>query len=198
MKERKRCAAVVKKEAGWEHGRTYERSVGGTEKDARSRVQEGERQEGAKRAVKHTWLGVEAAAEDVSDARKCSPHPNRGLGTARRETQPRACARGPARSLADPRGTRLPPWHRKKMSGRCLVEDDDDLAPRRGRNSDSISEKDSSRCRDVGADKLQRHPKRATAYEAVLEGAARSSTLSPPHWRRAARSGPSLRESPSP
>ena len=59
---------MVKKEAGWEHGRTYERSVGGTEKDARIRVQEGERQEGAKRAMKHAWLVAEAAAEDVSGA----------------------------------------------------------------------------------------------------------------------------------
>ena len=130
-----------------------------------------------------TWLGYKQST--------C-----RGLGTAPPLLSP-ACARGPARSLADPRGTRLPPWHRKKMSRRCLEEDDDDLAPRRGRNSDSISEKDSSRCRDVGADDLQHHPQCVAARDAVLEGAAPSRTLSPPHWRRAARPGLSLGDGPS-
>ena len=130
-----------------------------------------------------TWLGYKQST--------C-----RGLGTAPPLLSP-ACARGPARSLADPRGTRLPPWHRKKMSGRCIVEDDDDLAPRRGRNSDSISEKDSSRCRDVSADDLQHHPQCVAARDAVLEGAAPSRTLSPPHWRRAARPGLSLGDGPS-
>ena len=72
-----------------------------------------------------TWLGYKQST--------C-----RGLGTAPPLLSP-ACARGPARSLADPRGTRLPPWHRKKMSGRCIVEDDDDLAPRRGPNSDILA-----------------------------------------------------------
>ena len=131
-----------------------------------------------------TWLGYKQST--------C-----RGLGTAPPLLSP-ACARGPARSLADPRGTRLPPWHRKKMSGRCIVEDDDDLAPRRGRNSDSISEKDSSRCRDVGADDLQHHPQCVAARDAVLEGAAPSRTLSPPHWRRAARPGLSCGREPIP
>ena len=108
------------------------------------------------------------------------------------------CACGPARSLADRRGTTVRLQHRrqlrngssKKMTRTC---DHDDA-----RTATQHLREDSSRCRRVGAVVLPNHPELVAAREAVLEEAARSRTVSPPHWRRAARSGLTLRESPSP
>eukprot|EP00966_Prymnesium_polylepis_P222258 5142237-Prymnesium_polylepis.1 len=104
----------------------------------------------------------------------------------------------PARSLADRRGTTLRLQYRrqlrdgasKKMTRTCH-HDDTRTATRHLRE-------DSSRCRRVGAVVLPNHPQLVVACEAVLEEAARTRTLSPPHWRRAAQSGLSLRESPTP
>ena len=109
-----------------------------------------------------------------------------------------ACTHGPGRSFADRRGTTLRLKHRlqlrdgasKKMTRTCHQDD--------ARTATGHLREDSSYCRRVGAVVLPNHPQRIAACEAVLEEAARSRTLNPPHWRRAARSGLSLRESPSP
>ena len=108
------------------------------------------------------------------------------------------CTRGPARSLADRRGTTLRLQYRrqlrdgasKKMTRTCHHDDT--------RTATQHLREDSSHCRRVGAVVLPNHPELVAAREAVLEEAARSRTVSPPHWRRAARSGLTLRESPSP
>ena len=94
------------------------------------------------------------------------------------------CIRGPARSLADRRGTTLRLQHRrqlrngssKKMTRTC---DHDDA-----RTATQHLREDSSRCRRVGAVVLPNHPQLVVACEAVLEEAARKRTLRPPHWRR--------------
>ena len=108
------------------------------------------------------------------------------------------CTHGPARSFADWRGTTLRLKHRlqlrdgasKKMTRACHQDD--------ARTATGNLREDSSFCQRVGAVVLPNHPQLIAACEAVLEEAARSRTLNPPHWRRAARSGLSLRESPSP
>ena len=92
--------------------------------------------------------------------------------------------RGPARSLADRRGTPLLPTHRSPLSDGALEEDAEDIARRRRPNSDSTSAKDSNRCRAVGADGPQHDSKRAAACVEVLERAARSRSGSPTRWRR--------------
>ena len=107
----------------------------------------------------------------------------------------RAC--GPARPLAGRRGTPLPPQHRLRSTERSsemLMSTSTAAAP-------SISNCSSATSAVVvepsTPNDLQRRPEGTTTCEAVLEVAARSAPLSPPHWRRAARSGLSLRESPS-
>ena len=108
------------------------------------------------------------------------------------------CTHGPGRAFADRRGTTLQLKHRlqlrdgasKKMTRTCHQDD--------ARTATGHLREDSSCCQRVGAVVLPNHPQRIAACEAVLEEAARSCTLNPPHWRRAARSGLSLRESPSP
>ena len=100
------------------------------------------------------------------------------------------CTHGPGRSFADRRGTTLRLKHRlqlrdgasKKMTRTCHQDD--------ARTATGHLREDSSCCRRVGAVVLPNHPQaqRIAACEAVLEEAARSRTLNPPHWRRAARS----------
>ena len=89
------------------------------------------------------------------------------------------CACGPARSLADRRGTTLRLQHRrqlrngssKKMTRTC---DHDDA-----RTATQHLREDSSRCRRVGAVVLPNHPELVAVREAVLEEAARSCTGQP-------------------
>ena len=78
------------------------------------------------------------AQESVFDPLRTFLSGSQNSGPRAWDSPPRlspACASGPARSLAAPRGPRLSPYHRPKMSRQTLEEDDDDLAPRRCPNS---------------------------------------------------------------
>ena len=89
------------------------------------------------------------------------------------------CTRGPARSLADRRGTTLRLQYRrqlrdgasKKMTRTCHHDDT--------RTATQHLREDSSRCRRVGAVVLPNHPQLVVPCEAVLEEAARSCTGQP-------------------
>ena len=102
----------------------------------------------------------------------------------------RAC--GPARPLAGRRGTPLPSQHRLRSTERSsemLMSTSTAAAP----SISNCSSATSAVVVEPSTPMIFSAVRSAAACEAALEEAARARTLSPPHWRRAARSGLSRR-----
>ena len=121
---------------------------------------------------------------------QAAPLPSQPAAELSTSMRPRQATCGPAR---------LAPTTTLSLAlDRAAVWDDDvDLLLRRALDLQLQLRDVGSRCRAVDADELLHDSKRTAACEAELEGAARVRPFTLPHWQRAARSGLSLRESPS-